>query len=339
LQHNELKRLDLTPFSKLTAIYLTDNPFTPETPLIIGPDKPELMILEIDITEHIDQSFNLSDYPAMVSFDAYHCRDLRSIDPTGCPELQSLTLELTDVASLDVSQNPKLRSLNVSDTRVTSLDLSNNSQLIYLFAEHTSASINTDVKLQNIDLAQVPNLLLLRLGGNGLTSVDLSNNTLLTNLHISHNKLSSIDLEANVNLYSVDLAYNDLTFATLPLPKQEWGEYYYYRSPLPCDRSYPVGGVLDLSASVLRAGTTTTVKVMRQPVGAAEELVDESAYTYADGKISFNQAFADSLSVQYFNSAFPEYYLTSASFMVKTAEDFGKPSAAVTFRPSSVGAS
>ncbi|MDE6108862.1 MAG: hypothetical protein K2F72_01075, partial [Muribaculaceae bacterium] len=25
-QHNELKRLDLTPFSKLTAIYLTDNP-------------------------------------------------------------------------------------------------------------------------------------------------------------------------------------------------------------------------------------------------------------------------------------------------------------------------
>ncbi len=336
LQHNELKRLDLTPFSKLAAIYLTDNPFTPESPLIIGPDKPGLMILEIDITEHIDQSFNLSDYPAMVSFDAYHCRDLKSIDPTGCPELQSLTLELTDVASVDVSQNPKLRSLNVSDSRVTSLDLSNNPQLIYLFAEHTSASINNDVKIQNINLAQVPNLVLLRLGGNDLTSVDLSHNTLLANLYLSHNKLSSIDLDANVNLFSVDLAYNELTFATLPLPKQEWGEYYYYRAPLPCDRSYPVGGVLDLSASVLRAGTTTTVKVMRRPLAASEEEVDESAYTYADGKITFNQAFADSVYVQYFNSAFPDYNLTSASFMVKTAEDFGKPTPTVTFRPSSI---
>ncbi len=338
LQHNELKGLDLTPFTKLSAIYLTDNPFSAESPLIVGPNKPNLMILEIDITEHIDQSFNLSDYPAMVSFDAYHCRDLKTIDPTGCPELQSLSLELTDVATVDVSQNTKLRSLNVSDSRVTSLDLSNNPNLINLLAEHVSGNINTDVKVQGIDLSNNPNLVLLFLGGNDLTAIDLSNNPYLSDLNLKRNKLSTIDLTANTNLYSVNLSYNDFTYATLPLPDANWGEYYYYRSPLPCDRSYPVGGVIDLAGSVLREGTTTTVKVWRQPVAASHEEVEESAYSYADGKISFNQAFADSVYVEYINSAFPDYTLSSSAFMVKTAEEFGLPTPMVAFRPSSVAA-
>ena len=92
MSHNELKRLDLTPFTKLSAIYLSDNPFTAETPLVVGPDHPNLTILEIDIVDHLDQNFNLSDYPELVAFDAYHNMDLRKIDPTGCPKLQVMSL-------------------------------------------------------------------------------------------------------------------------------------------------------------------------------------------------------------------------------------------------------
>ena len=36
MSHNMLRSLDLTPFTNLGAIYLGDNPFTEETPLIIG---------------------------------------------------------------------------------------------------------------------------------------------------------------------------------------------------------------------------------------------------------------------------------------------------------------
>ena len=50
-----------------------------------------MMILELDIIDHLDQSFNLSDYPALVAFDGYHNMDLRNVDPTGCPELQVLS--------------------------------------------------------------------------------------------------------------------------------------------------------------------------------------------------------------------------------------------------------
>lgn len=117
LQHNALQQLDLTPYTKLRAIYLSDNPFTAETPLKIGAPKPDLQILEIDIVDHLDQSFNLSDYPSLVVFDGYHNTDLRNVDPTGCPLLQSLSVELTPCASLDVSKNPLLLTLNISISR------------------------------------------------------------------------------------------------------------------------------------------------------------------------------------------------------------------------------
>ena len=69
--------------------------------------------------DHLDQSFNLSDYPALVVFDGYHNTDLRNVDPTGCPLLQSLSVELTPCASLDVSKNPLLQTLTISDSTTT----------------------------------------------------------------------------------------------------------------------------------------------------------------------------------------------------------------------------
>ena len=236
LSHNELKRLDLSPFTKLQALYLSDNTFTAETPLKVGPNKPNLAILEIDIIEHLDQSFNLSDYPSLISFDAYHNTDLYNVDPTGCPELAVMSLELTNVATLDVSQNTKLTRLNISDSRITDIDLSHNTALTNFLAQHTSGTINTDVRLNAVDVTNNPNLTLLSLVGNNLADINLSNNPALVTINLRRNSLSAIDLANNPNLYAVDLAYNDFDFATLPLPQEGWGEYYYQRSPMPSDK-------------------------------------------------------------------------------------------------------
>lgn len=329
MEHNVLQSLDLTPFSKLMAIYMTDNPFTAQTPLIIGGPKPSLQILEVDIVDHLDPNLNISLYPNLVVFDAYHTLGLRTIDPTGCLKLQSLSVEMTAVETIDVSKNPQLMSLNVSESRIRNLDLSNNKYLTYLMAGHASGSINTDVKMDQIDLTHNPELFYLSLTGNNLTSIDLSKNTKIQNLVLNHNQLTDLDLSANVNLYSVNVANNNMTIATLPLPESTWGEYFYSQRPMPVSRVLGVGEVLDLSSKVLREGTTTTALVMRKPfTGQAEEL-DASLYSYQDGKITFQQAVADSVYVEYYNDVLNEYRQRTTMFKVKEPSEVGKPSKCV----------
>lgn len=330
LSHNALKKLDLTPFTNLYAIYLTDNPFTKETPLKVGGPKNRLAILEIDIIDHLDQSFNLSDYPALQSFDAYHNMDLWEIDPTGCPELLTMSLELTNVSSVDVSKNPKLMSLNISETRVKSIDLSNNPKLTTLMAEHASGSVNNKYHLDGIDLSNQPNLTILYLGGNQLTSVDLSHNTMLTNVNLSRNRLTSLDLSKNSALYSVTLNYNDMDFATLPAPQTTWGEYFYLQNAMQVAKSMAAGQELDLSSRVLRADTETTAAVWVKNDDGNDSLLDEALYSFKDGKVTFTQAIPDSVYVKFANSLLNEYQLSTTPFMVKTLEDLGKPSPAVT---------
>lgn len=325
LCHNSLTGLDLSPLSKLWAIYLSDNTFSAETPLKIGSNKPYLSILEIDIVEHLDQSFNLSDYPEMVAFDAYHNIDLWNLDPSGCPELTTLSLELTNVSTLDVSNNPKLNSLNIAETRIKSIDLSNNPLLTRFFGGHYSGSINTEYYLQGIDLSNNPALQLVDLTNNRLENIDLSNNPLISKLYLKDNKLKNIDLSNNTSLYSIYLNGNDMDFATLPLPEETWGEYYYLQNPMPVSRSIAKGTPIDLSNRVLREGTETTAKVFSKPYDDEDSELDPEYYDYIGGVITFKQVPADSVYVQFSNSVLVDYTLSTTPFMVKEASEIGKP--------------
>lgn len=233
LEHNSLKSLDLTPFTGLRAIYLSDNSFTAETPLVVGAPKPGLQILELDIIDHLDQRFNLSDYPALVTFDGYHNRDLYKVDPSGCPDLAVLSLELTNVSELDVSANLNLRRLNIAETRITGIDLSHNAKLEHFLGSHDSGSINTSYRLSSIDLSHNPELTILSLNGNGLETIDLTNNVKLTNLSLQRNALTRLDLSANTALASVWIMDNNMDFATLPEPKTTYTEYFYRQNAMP----------------------------------------------------------------------------------------------------------
>lgn len=333
LSHNTLKTLDLTPFTNLYAIYLSDNPFTIETPLKIGAPKNRLAILEIDIVDHLDQSFNLSDYPAMQAFDAYHNLDLWEIDPSGCPGLMTMSLELTNVSSLDVSKNPNLISLNISETRISDIDLSNNPNISILMAEHASGFVNNSYYLKGIDLTKLPNLSILYLGGNHLSSVDLSKNPKLTNINLRKNNLTSIDFSGNPDLYSINIINNDMDFATLPEPQETWGEYFYQQNDIRVSKSMDVNSTLDLSTRVLRPNTETSAEVWKKEINGNDTILDPSLYSYADGIVKFNKAMPDSVYVKYSNSIFPEYQLSTTPFMVKNPQDIGKPSVAITITP------
>ena len=190
LEHNNLKSLNIDRLQSLNIIYLQDNPFSATTPLMIG-RMPYLMVLEVPQIGHISPNFTLKNFPNLRSFDAYHTISLKTADPTGCPYLQRLSLDMTSVESVDLSKNPELQILNVGDSRVKTLDLSHNPKITQLYISHSSGTVNTDVKFETIDVSHCPELYYFYCGGNNLKELDLRNNPELFTLSCDRNLLRS----------------------------------------------------------------------------------------------------------------------------------------------------
>lgn len=337
LANNELTGLDLSGLNALQYISVSNNPFNVK-PLLIGGNKPELTILDMGRIECLDPSFNLSDYPALMSFDAWANKGLTHLDPTGCPELRKISIDSTPVESLDVTKNTKLNILNISETRIRNIDLSQNPYLNQFYCDHMSGSVNTGVRLEKLDVTNNPNLVYLFASGNGFTDLDVSKNPHLTDLYVNNNHLTSIDLSNNTALFNLSLRNNDFTFATLPLPNDEWDYYAYKQNDMQVAKTQKVGSVIDLSDKVLREGTVTTAALYRTSESNPNSLValSNDYYTYADGKITLLKAVSDSVYVAFANDAFPEsafgyYPLCTNKFKVKSEADYGKDDKVITF--------
>lgn len=344
LSHNELKGLDLSAQTKLFLAELSDNTFSAASPLKLGSNHPELTVLDIAMTGWIDPSINFSDYPKLASLSAYSSQTLTSVNTTGCPNLQRLSIDVTPVETVDVTKNPRLAVLNISDTKITSIDLSNNPKLSEFYASHVSGFVNQGYRLEHFDLSNLPELKVLSLAGNGIKSIDLSKNPMLFDLNLSRNLLTDIDFSNNPDLYNLNLSFNNLSFANLPIPTNSMGqflfhEYYYMLNPIELPRAMKSGETIDVSDKVLREGTTTTVTVYSQDLtrtGEGESVFQpvenpEELYNYADGKITFLKAMPDSLYVAFNNDVFTEAAYRTSCFMVKSAADFGQPSEILTF--------
>lgn len=337
VNNNEIGCLDLTNHSKLKSINVSGNPFDVK-PLVIGGNKPDLMILDMGRITGLDPSFNLSDYPALVSFDAWANKGLKSLDPTGCPKLSKISIDSTPVETLDVSKNKELTILNISDTRIRSIDLSNNTYLTQFYADHMSGSVNPDVKMEKLDVSKNPNLVYLFASGNGFTELDVTNNTYLQDLYINNNNLTSIDLSNNSNLLNLSIRNNNFTFATLPIPDENWLYYAYKQNEMQVARSQKVGTVIDLSDKVLREGTVTTAVLYKTNDRNPGELtpLGSEYYSYADGKVTLLKPLSDSVYVAFSNDAFPEsavasYPLCTNTFMIKSEADYGQDDKVITF--------
>ncbi|MCC8070660.1 MAG: hypothetical protein LIO90_02515 [Bacteroidales bacterium] len=334
LSHNELEALDLSACTGLRVLYLNDNAFSTK-PLIVGPNKPELTLLDLSIVENLDPSFNLSDYPGLMVFDAMSCPTLTQIDPSGCPYLTKLSIDCTNVKTLDVTNNPNLLILNISDTGISEIDLSKSSKLEEFYCTHTSGVYNAGVKISSLDLSNCPNLIYLFAAGNALTELDVTANTKLDHIWLQQNYLTVLDLSNCPNLTSVRLDNNYFTFATLPEDPGTWNEYVYNQRPLPMSTSYLLGTTLDFSQSVLRPDTETYAALFSisesDPNTATE--VDASYYTYADGCITINEAISDSVYVAFANSMFTEYELDTPKFKVKNKSEYGQNDIKLSFQP------
>ena len=341
MNHNELESLDLSNIHKLKYVELSDNPINKGN-LVIG-EQPDLLMLEIAQTGNLDPNFKMSNYPKLKVFTCWGNPGITSLDPSQCPDLIQLSLDGTSVETLDVSHNTNLQILNISDTRIKNIDLSKNIYLREFYCKHESGSVNTDIKLTDIDVTKNVNLIRLAASGNKLTSIDVSKNTYLQHLSLTNNNLKEINLDNNVNLYQVMIANNNFGFSTLPLPKDTWEEYDYYQKNIPVQKTYAEGTVIDFSDMILREGTTTTMALYQtdetnvNPVTA----LDESYYSFdaTTGKVTLLKATTDSVYVAFANDAFPaltlDYMpLRTNKFIVKTADEYGKETKAVTFTTS-----
>lgn len=337
LDRNELTGLDLSHMHKLESISVSDNSYSAETPLVIGKDKPNLTILSMSIVKHLDPAFSLRDYPSLVTFDAWANYGLTECDPTGCPELMKLTIDATPVESVDVTKNPKLLILNIGDTRISSIDLSANPNLREFYCSN-GGSIHTDVKLSELNLGEKKDLVYLFCSYNNLSSLDLSGCPNLFDVACQGNLLTSLDISKNPEIYNLNLSLNYLDFATIPEPRQTFGEYYYFQRPFPMNRSYPVGEEIDFSSKVNRPGSTTTATVysVSEAEIDAPDVLGSEYYTYSDGKLKFLKAVPDSVYVTFHNTALPASDMETVKFMVKNADEMGKPSptAVLTFSSS-----
>lgn len=337
LKHNQLGSVNLDPFTKLRALYVSDNPFD-VAPLKIGTPKPDLAILVMEAIDHLDPSFDLTQYPAMQSFDAYACRSLSYLDPTKCPELLRISADVTRISSIDVSKNPKLLILNVSDTYVENVDVTNNPYLQELYCGH-AGSWGWGHNLTSLDVTNNPKLIRLYCNGNALTSLDISKNIALQALNCSLNQLTSIDISGNPDIDALNVAYNNLDYVTLPAERETFLEYYYRQNPFPVERSYKEGATLDFSAKVNRPNSTTTASLYYYHEDAPLDPtpVAASDYSYSNGVVTLKKALSDSVYVEFHNSALPAYNIRTGKFMVKTAADFGKPSPVVKIKSNGSG--
>lgn len=330
LSHNELAALDLSANVNLQALTLTDNPFD-ESPLIVGP-KPGLVLMDLDITGPIDPSFNLSDYPEIQSFTAWSSTGLTSLDPTGCPKLQRLSVDGTMVRELDVTRNAALNILNISDTPITEIDLSGNPRLQQLYMTKGSER-GSQFPFTSIDLSHNPQLVYLFASYNALTEIDLSGNPNIQQVYVQNNRLGGIDISANKFISALDLNQNCMDYATLPLPSASVSDYMYQQRAMPVDRSYATGMTLDLSERVLREGGTTRMflyAVNREDPGNPEVLPDYF-YEYLDGKVTFLREYTDSVYCSFVNDLFPDCVLHTTNFRIKSPDEYGIPTRAVSF--------
>lgn len=324
LEHNSLTSLNIDRLQSLNVIYLQDNPFSATTPLMIG-KMPELIVLEVPQIGHISPNFTLKNFPKLRSFDAYHTIGLKVADPTGCPNLQRLSLDMTSVESVDLSKNPELEILNVGDSRVKTLDLRNNPKITQLYISHSSGTVNTDVKFESIDVSHCPELYYFYCGGNNLKELNLRNNPKLFTLSCDRNLLRKLDVSQNPILYSVNVRYNYMDFATLPEPGN-WFEYYHEQNPMELNDTYKVGDVIDLSNRVLRPKTTTQARLFRVPKADPTKPVelDDSYYSYENGKVTLKKELDEEVFVQFNNSRLKDYPIRTENFRVKTVAEFGK---------------
>lgn len=352
LGHNAIHELHLDNMPYLEYLDVKDNPF--DKGFYIG-KHDALKYLNINMLgdhalDHCDGVIDLTKLQALNFFMAWDSHCLRAVDPSQCKYLIQLSIDNTSVSTLDVTNNANLLILNISDTRINSIDLSGNTKLVEFYAANEGQS-DPAAKLHEIDFSHNTYLQRIFLDGNALTTVDVSKQWNLISLYAANNLMTSItgvDIEIEPadrrprELAYLDISGNYFNYATLPIVKDSTYFYYELQHDLPVAKEYGVGekGRLDLSKYIVRKGTANAVQIAtlaRDGFTATSILTEGVDYTF-DGKvITFLTAHTDSVQVAIYNDFFTDVILRTTCFLVRSAEDYGKPVERMSLTPAAGG--
>lgn len=343
LEHNELKKLDVSNHRYLEYLRINDNPF--DEGLTLGPNLVYLKYLnigQIGVNALPTGTIDISCYPALRTFVAWDAKSLRSLDLSQVEykTLMQVSIDGSNVSSLDVSRLPALMILNISDTPINQIDLSHNPYLVELYCANEGRS-NPDHKLRELDLSNNVYLQRLFCDGNLLTTLDISNQFNLVSVYASNNNLTSIK-GADVNdtprpdsLAYLEIAGNHFNFANLPDVDPLTYFYYEGQQSLPMEAEYCVGMPIDMSNTLGRIGTTTSVYKIsaydRDGYTVIKNLEEDVDYTfdynYITGKaiLTFLTEQKNPLRCYFINDIFDGETLETTDFIVRSESEYGTP--------------
>ena len=225
---NKLNALDLSKSSELTELYCNNSKLTA---LDLSANK-KLQI--ISATSNNLTTLDVRNLPELTYLDLQANFDLKSIDVSKNPKLESLNLAQTGLTSLNVKNNRKLVELKVHcnqltaldvssnyllkelacfENQLTSLDLSYNGALEYLgVSENPITELNLHplsslqdlycqkMQLKKLDVSRCTELQKLYCNDNQIETLDLRSNKKLVRLECKNNRLSWLDLSSNTAL-------------------------------------------------------------------------------------------------------------------------------------------
>lgn len=176
-------------------------------------------------SEYDDQPFTLGNYPSLTNLNVANNADIRWLDVTACPKLESLNIADNKFTIIDVSQNPELTTLVASNNKIATFDLGNN---------HNMGSIRiAGNPVRELDLSKFENLKSVDISNTQISRVMLMNAFYLTEF-IARNtniefidfngqqaaRMTKIDIRDNKNMTGETLTY---TIRTLPEAKASQG--------------------------------------------------------------------------------------------------------------------
>ncbi|WP_300748907.1 Ig-like domain-containing protein [uncultured Alistipes sp.] len=129
--------------------------------------------------------------------------NLKELDVTHCPELETLICSENDLRSLDLTRNPLLQTLDCSWNNV----------------------------LSELDVTRCPELVCLKCGGNSLTALDVTQNPALEILDAEYNRFEHLDVTQNPELRMLDVSCSSYFASTGTQTFPPIGEIDLSRNP------------------------------------------------------------------------------------------------------------
>ena len=287
-------------------------------------------VKELSLSKNILTSVDLSAMTSLKTFNAYD-NNLSSLTlPQGDNALTSVNVS-NNFNTTTGKKNEEAGNNNVLATEwsdapgLTSLNLNGNSYNELGYFDSFDLSKNTKLKTLNLNGCDLPDLDVSTLTAlktlnaqwNVLTTMDLSKNDVTSLIaFLAHNNLESIKLPANASkMTRLNVAYNALTFTTLPTPGFTTNAANYVYSPQAEIANTLNGKNFADYSSLAMVGETESVFKFKAILGDATEQtelsIDNAQYNQtAPGVFRFDVPVKD-LQGEITNPVFPSLTLTT----------------------------